>query len=67
MKYLDEFFVPYDSSFETNILLASIFSCFCKNSFFLFLCLQNLWSFHPFLYWVKKKCKKTFYNNLGIL
>ena len=24
MKYLSEFFVPYDSFFETNILLASM-------------------------------------------
>ena len=32
MKYLSEFFVPYDSFFETNILLTSM--TFKLNSFF---------------------------------
>ena len=38
MKYLSEFFAPYDSFSETNILLTSkscilIVSCFRKNCF----------------------------------
>ena len=28
IKYLNEFFVPYSSSLETNILLASVLSVF---------------------------------------
>ena len=34
MKYLSDFFVPYDSFLETNILLASMS---CKLNNFLFL------------------------------
>ena len=38
IKYLNEFFVPYGSSLDTNILLTSISSvllfCFCKSHFF---------------------------------
>ena len=58
--YLDEFFVPYDSVLETNILLTSMSSIlniflFLKKLLLLISCLQNLCSFHSFLYLVKKK------------
>ena len=73
MKYLVKFFVPYDSLFETNTLLTSMSSVL--NSFLflqkllllIFFCLENLCSFHSFLYWVIKKVKKNNNNNLGIL
>ena len=57
MKYLREFFVPYDSFFETNILLASM--SFKLNSFFSYKSYfsfyhQNLYSFHSFLYKVSQ-------------
>ena len=48
IKYLNEFFVPYSSSLETNILLASMSSIlvsFLLSHFFLFFYLQNLCSF----------------------
>ena len=71
MKYLSEFFVPYDSFLETNILLTSkscilIVSYFCRNCFCGFFYPQNLCSSHSFLYLAEKKIvTKNFYNNLG--
>ena len=73
MKYLDEFFVPYDSYFETNILLASK-SCILN----IFLFLQKLlllvflsskfMVFPPiFILSEKKNVKKKICNNLSIL
>ena len=56
MKYLSEFFAPFDSFFETNILLISI--SFKLNNF---LFLQKLCSFHSFLY-LSEKNVKIFYN-----
>ena len=65
IKYLNEFFVPYGSSLETNILLKSMPSilitfCFRKSHFFLLFCHRNLCSFRSFLYAVKKKVKNFF-------
>ena len=72
MKYLSELFVPYDSFLETDILL-TFKSCIlnrfllCKNYFCSLFYLQNLCSFHSFLYLTqKKKRKKIFYNNLDV-
>ena len=73
MKYLSEFFVPYDSFLQTNILLASM--SVKLNSFLFLLKLspkfslyhQNLCSFHSFLYLSEKKHVKNFYSNLGCL
>ena len=64
MKYLSEFFVPYDSFLETNTLLTS--KSYILNSF-LFLIIK-IYAFSAlFLCWVKKKCNKIFYNNLGVM
>ena len=79
MKYLSEFFVPYDSFLETNILLTSkpcILNSFLllqKLLLLIFLSLNFLYHFfYLYLFTLifimgEKKCKKTFYSNLGIL
>ena len=63
IKYLNEFFVPYDSSLAINILLAlmsSILVTFLFYESLLFFCLQNLCSFYSFLYLMKKKVQNFF-------
>ena len=59
IKYLSEFFEPYDSPLECNVLLTSMSSIlitflFLQKSLFLFFCLGNSCSFHSFLYSLKK-------------
>ena len=68
IKYLNEFFVPYDSSLETNILstsMPSIFVTFCfyKSLFLIFFISKIYVFFYSFLYLVKKK-EKFLYNKL---
>ena len=64
MKYLSEFCVPYDSTFETNILLTSmtfklnIYIFFYKSYFYCYCYHQNLCFFHSFLYLSEKNCEK---------
>ena len=59
-KYLSEFFVPYNSFLETNILSTSkqcilnIF-LFLQKLLLLIFYLQNLCSFHSFLYLAGKE------------
>ena len=72
MKYLSEFFVLYDSFFETNILLTSM--SFKLNSFLLFikvtfvyLFIINIYALSTHSYTCQKKSVKTFYSNLRCL
>ena len=43
------------------------FLVFVEITFVDFFYLQNLCSFHSFLYFAEKECKNNFYNNLGVL
>ena len=54
MKYFGEFFVPYDSFFETSILLTSKS---CKLNSFLFLL-----SYCSFFFFAEKNVKKFYIN-----
>ena len=69
MKYLSEFFMPYDSFLETNVLLTSK-SCklnsflFLKKLLLLIFLSSKFMLFHSFLYFVEKNVKH-FNSNLG--
>ena len=72
MKYLSEFFVLYDSFFETNILLTSM--SFKLNSLLLFikvtfvyLFIINICALSTHSYTCQKKSVKKFYSNLRCL
>ena len=72
MKYLSEFFVPYDTFSGTNILLTCK-SCILNSFLFMqklllliYLSSKFMPLFHSFLYLVKINLK-YFYSNLHIL
>ena len=68
IKYLNEFFAPYGSSLETNILSTSMSSILVtflflqKSLFYFFVSKVYVLSTHSYIWWKKVKfC----YNNLG--
>ena len=69
IKYLDEFFVPCGSSFETSILLALMSSilatfCFCKSHFLK--CLFKIYVRSTHCYTRGKKSKNVFIIISGV-
>ena len=60
MKYLSEFFVPYDSFFETNILLTS--KLYKLNNFLLIFLSSKIMLF-PLILILAEKNVKNFYSN----
>ena len=67
IRYLNEFFVPYGSSLETNIsLMSMLFISVTYLDFFVVKIYAFSTTMHYGLYTVKKNSKKIFYNNLSI-
>ena len=64
MKYLSEFFVPYDSFFETNILLTS--KLYKLNNFLLIFLSSKMMLF-PLILILAEKNVKIFYSNFKCL
>ena len=65
IKYLNEFFAPYGSSLETNILLTSMSSIlvtFVEVTFFYFL-VSKIYVLSTHSYILSEKKVKFFYNN----
>ena len=66
VKYLDEFLVPYGSSLETNILLASISSIFFDFLFYFTFFSSSKFTFFPLIFKKREKKKKKNHCNLGV-